>query len=81
MTVYFDSGFIIGLKGFIAAIIGGLVSYPLAVGGALVIGMIEAWSAFYNSTFQDVIVFSALVPILVVRSLLSPDLAADEPAE
>jgi branched-subunit amino acid ABC-type transport system permease component len=43
--------------------------------------MIEAWSAFYNSTFQDVIVFSALVPILVVRSLLSPDLAADEPAE
>jgi len=81
MTVYFDSGFIIGLKGFIAAIIGGLASYPLAVGGALVIGMIEAWSAFYNSTFQDVIVFSALVPILVVRSLLSPDLAADESAE
>jgi len=81
MTVYFDSGFIIGLKGFIAAIIGGLASYPLAVGGALVIGMIEAWSAFYNSTFQDVIVFSALVPILVVRSLLSPDLATDEPAE
>jgi branched-chain amino acid transport system permease protein len=81
MTVYFDSGFIIGLKGFIAAIIGGLASYPLAVGGALVIGMIEAWSAFYNSTFQDVIVFSALVPILVVRSLLSPDLAADEAAE
>jgi branched-chain amino acid transport system permease protein len=80
MTVYFDSGFIIGLKGFIAAIIGGLVSYPLAVGGALVIGMIEAWSAFYNSAFQDVIVFSALLPILVVRSLLSPDLA-EEPAE
>jgi branched-chain amino acid transport system permease protein len=81
MTVYFDSGFIIGLKGFIAAIIGGLASYPLAVGGALAIGMIEAFSAFYNSTFQDVIVFSALVPILVVRSLLSPALAEEEPVE
>ncbi len=82
MTVYFDSGFIIGLKGFIAAIIGGLASYPLAVGGALAIGMIEAWSAFYNSTFQDVIVFSALLPILVIRSLVSPDVGADEePAE
>jgi len=81
MTVYFDSGFIIGLKGFIAAIIGGLASYPLAVGGALVIGMIEALSAFYNSAFQDVIVLSALVPILVIRSLLSRDLADEEPAE
>jgi branched-chain amino acid transport system permease protein len=81
MTVYFDSGFLIGLKGFIAAIIGGLVSYPLAVGGALVIGMIESWSAFYNSAFQEVIVFAALLPILVVRSLLSRDLAEEETPE
>ena len=28
-TLYYDTGFLIGLKGFIAAIIGGLVSYPL----------------------------------------------------
>jgi hypothetical protein len=28
-TVYYDTGFLIGLKGFVAAIIGGLVSYPL----------------------------------------------------
>jgi len=27
-TLYYDTGFLIGLKGFIAAIIGGLVSYP-----------------------------------------------------
>src|SRR5260221_6795951 len=31
-TLYYDTGFLIGLKGFIAAIIGGLVSYPLAAG-------------------------------------------------
>jgi hypothetical protein len=29
-TIYYDSGFLIGLKGFVGAIIGGLVSYPLA---------------------------------------------------
>jgi hypothetical protein len=29
-TVYYDTGFLIGLKGFVAAIIGGLASYPLA---------------------------------------------------
>jgi branched-subunit amino acid ABC-type transport system permease component len=28
-TMYYDSGFLIGLKAFVAAIIGGLVSYPL----------------------------------------------------
>jgi branched-chain amino acid transport system permease protein len=81
MTVYFDSGFIIGLKGFIAAIIGGLASYPLAVAGALAIGQIESWSAFYNSAFQEVIVFAALLPILVVRSLLARNLADAEPEE
>ena len=35
-TVFYDSGFLIGLKGFVAAIFGGLASYPLAALGALV---------------------------------------------
>ena len=35
-TIYYDTGFLIGLKGFVAAIIGGLVSYPVAAVGALV---------------------------------------------
>src|SRR3546814_1371010 len=34
-TVYYDTGFLIGLKGFVAAIFGGLISYPVAAGGAL----------------------------------------------
>jgi ABC-type branched-subunit amino acid transport system permease subunit len=33
-TIYYDTGFLIGLKGFVAAIVGGLASYPLALGGA-----------------------------------------------
>ena len=35
----FDTGFEIGLKGFVAAVIGGLASYPLAAAGALLVGV------------------------------------------
>ena len=38
-TVYYDTGFLIGLKGFVAAIIGGLVSYPLTAVAAILVGM------------------------------------------
>ena len=34
-TMYFDSGFMVSLKGFVGAIIGGLVSYPLAAAGCI----------------------------------------------
>ena len=34
-TVFYDTGFLIGLKGFVAAVFGGLASYPLALVGAL----------------------------------------------
>ena len=68
-TLYYDSGFIIGLKAFVGAIIGGLVSYPLAAVGALFVGLLESYAAFWNSAFKEVIVFSALIPILVWRSL------------
>jgi len=81
MTVYYDSGFMIGLKGFIAAIVGGLVSYPAAVAGALVIGLLEAWSAFYASAFKEVIVFTALIPVLVARSMFAPEIPDEEVTE
>ena len=38
-TLYYDTGFLIGLKGFVAAIIGGLVSYPLTAIAALLVGI------------------------------------------
>jgi len=43
-TVYYDSGFLVGLKGFVGAIIGGLSSYPIAAAGALLVGLIESFS-------------------------------------
>ncbi|WP_296445315.1 branched-chain amino acid ABC transporter permease [Rhodoferax sp. UBA5149] len=68
-TVFFDSGFLIGLKGFVAAVIGGLVSYPGAALGALLVGVIEAFSSFWASAFKEVIVFTLILPVLLWRSL------------
>lgn len=67
-TIYYDTGFIIGLKGFVAAIIGGLVSYPLAAGAAVLVGIIESFASFFASELKEVIVFMIIVPILLVRS-------------
>jgi branched-chain amino acid transport system permease protein len=71
-TLYYDTGFLIGLKGFIAAIIGGLVSYPLTAIAALVVGSVEAFSSFYASNYKEVIVFTLILPVLVLRSLAAP---------
>jgi branched-chain amino acid transport system permease protein len=71
-TLYYDTGFLIGLKGFIAAIIGGLVSYPLTAIAALIVGIVEAFSSFYASNFKEVIVFTLILPVLVLRSLAAP---------
>lgn len=72
-TIYYDTGFLIGLKGFVAAIIGGLVSYPLTATAALVVGIVEAFSSFYASNFKEVIVVTLLLPVLILRSLATPE--------
>jgi len=68
-TVYYDSGFLISLKGFVGAIIGGLASYPVAAGGSLLVGLIESFSSFWASAFKEVIVFTLIIPVLLWRSL------------
>jgi branched-chain amino acid transport system permease protein len=67
-TVFYDSGFLIGLKGFVAAIFGGLASYPAAALGALMVGVLESFSSFYASAFKEVIVFTLIIPVLLWRS-------------
>jgi branched-chain amino acid transport system permease protein len=71
-TVYYDGGFLIALKGFVAAIIGGLHSYPLAIFGALFIGLSESAASFYASAFKDAIVFALILPVLLWRSIRVP---------
>ncbi len=68
-TLYYDSGFLLGLKGFVAAILGGLASFPLAGLGAFGLGLTESFASFYASGFKETIVFSCVIPILLWRSL------------
>ncbi len=77
-TVFYDSGFLIGLKGFVAAIVGGLVSYPLAAAAAVLVGVVEAFASFWASSFKEVIVFLIIIPVLIVRSLVSGHVEEDE---
>jgi branched-chain amino acid transport system permease protein len=66
--VYHFMGFVAGLKGFTAAVVGGIGSIPGAMLGGLVIGLAEAFSTGYlSSTFQDLIVFGILIVVLIVR--------------
>jgi len=77
-TMYYDSGFIIGLKAFVAAIIGGLVSYPMTAIGAIAVGLVESFASFWSGALKDVIVFSLLIPVLMLRSFLTPHADEDE---
>jgi branched-chain amino acid transport system permease protein len=77
-TIYYDSGFIISLKGFVGAIIGGLASYPLAAAGAVFVGLLEAFSAFWASTYKEIIVFTLIIPFLLWRSLTSRHVEEEE---
>jgi branched-chain amino acid transport system permease protein len=77
-TIYYDTGFLVGLKGFVAAIIGGLASYPLAAAGALLVGLLEAYSSFWASAFKEAIVFTLIIPVLLWRSLTSRHVEEEE---
>ena len=75
--IAYDTGFEIGLKGFVAAIIGGLASYPAAAAGAVLVGVLESLGSFWASAWRDVIVFALLIPVLAWLSLRQR--AAGEP--
>ena len=77
-TVYYDSGFLIGLKGFVGAIIGGLASYPIAAAGAVMGGLLESYSSFWASALKEVIVFTLIIPVLLWRSLTSKHVEEEE---
>lgn len=77
-TVYYDTGFLIGLKGFVGAIVGGLASYPVAAAGAILVGLLESFSSFWASAFKEVIVFTLIIPVLVWRSLTTRHVEEEE---
>jgi branched-chain amino acid transport system permease protein len=61
-------GFIAGLKGFTAAVIGGIGSIPGAMAGGLLLGFAESYTQGYISTkWSDLVVFSILIAFMIFR--------------
>jgi branched-subunit amino acid ABC-type transport system permease component len=77
-TIYYDTGFLISLKGFVGAIVGGMTSYPLAAIGSLMVGFLESFSSFWASAFKESIVFTLIIPVLLWRSLRTHRIEEDE---
>lgn len=69
VTIYYDSGLLIGLKGFVASIVGGLASYPLTLAGALGIGIVESFVSFWASAYKETVIFLLVIPVLLMLSL------------
>ena len=61
-------GFVAGLKGFTAAVIGGIGSIPGAMAGGLILGFAESYTQGYISTkWSDLVVFSILIAFMIFR--------------
>ena len=61
-------GFVAGLKGFTAAVIGGIGSIPGAMAGGLILGFAESYTQGYITTkWSDLIVFSILIAFMIFR--------------
>ena len=66
--VFHTMGFVAGLKGFTASVVGGIGSVPGAMAGGLIIGFAESFAQGYvSTTFYDVVVFVVLIAFLLVR--------------
>ncbi|WP_257953943.1 branched-chain amino acid ABC transporter permease [Nocardioides sp. B-3] len=67
-TTKYDVGFLLGVKAFTAAVLGGIGNLRGALLGGLVLGVAENWGrALFGSEWRDVIAFVLLVLILLVR--------------
>lgn len=65
------SGFLPGVKGFVAAVIGGIGSFPGAVVGGIILGLLEVFLVGYLpdplAQFRDAYVFLVLILVLLIR--------------
>ncbi len=61
-------GFLVGLKAFTAAVLGGIGSIPGAMLGGIVLGLAESFaSAYLKTEYKDVVAFALLIGVLLVR--------------
>lgn len=69
-SIHFFMGFVIGIKAFTAAVIGGIGSIPGAMAGGLILGLLEAAGTqvpFIGSEWKDVFAFGLLILLLIFR--------------
>jgi len=67
-TTSYDTGIMLGLKGFVAATLGGLGSGVGGIAGGVLLGLIETFTAGYvSSAYKDAVPFVLVLVILVVR--------------
>ena len=68
VQIQFSNGFLLGLRAFTAAVLGGIGNIPGAMAGGMLIGLVEAYTTGYLSgKWEDVIVFGVLITVLVIR--------------
>ena len=64
----YDMGLMLGLKGFVAAVLGGLVSPAGAIGGGILLGLLESLSAgLLSSGYKDAVAFVVLIALLLAQ--------------
>ncbi|MBX6168682.1 MAG: branched-chain amino acid ABC transporter permease [Thermobispora bispora] len=67
-NIRYNVGFLLGIKAFTAAVLGGIGNIRGALLGGILLGLIENWgSIFYGSEWKDVIAFTVLVLVLLFR--------------
>ena len=67
-SVDFFMGYLLGIKAFTAAVIGGIGNIRGAMVGGLLLGVLESLvGGFISSQFQDTFVFLALITVLLIR--------------
>ena len=68
VQITFTMGFLLGLRAFTAAVLGGIGNIPGAMVGGMIIGLLQSYTTGYISgKWQDVIVFAVLIAVLVVK--------------
>jgi len=68
IRVWHFMGFLAGLKGFVAAVIGGIGNIPGAMLGGFILGLVETFAiGFVSATFRDVIAFAVLILVLLLK--------------
>jgi branched-chain amino acid transport system permease protein len=66
--INFFMGFLLGLRAFTAAVLGGIGNIPGAMAGGLLIGLLEAFfSGYLSSQWTDVFVFGILIGVLTIK--------------